>query len=452
MPSLTTVARVLTGAPAVPAGPPPRGPWWRAPVRWHAIAVLTVWAGVIVAGYRLGYALYSQDFRVHIGNAPLVGSQDVRISWRLAAAVLLAAGAVSFGPTLAARLRWPALLLASWAGAAAWAAALAAGDGLGALRAPLQARYEYLAAVDRVGSAGAFLSSFADTLATYPTHVKGHPPGFLLLLATLDGIGLGGAAVAAALVIGAGALTAPAALVAVRALADERAARAAAPFLVFTPAAVWVATSADAFFAGIAACGIALVALAACAPAGPRRAALAFVAGVVLGAALHLSYGVAPLGLVVVAVLVHRRALAAAFIAGAGVLAVTAAFVAAGFWWLDGLSATRELYHAGIATRRPYADFLVINLAAFFVALGPAALAGLSRLRDRRVWVLAGAAIATVTAAELSGLSRGETERIWLPFVPWILVATGALSGSRRWLALQVMLGLTVQATARSPW
>ena len=452
MPTLTSVARVLTGAPAVPAAPPRRGPWWRAPVRWHAIAVLTVWAGVIVAGYRLGYALYSDDFRVHIGNAPLVGSQDIRISWRLTGAVLLAAGAISFGPALAARLRWWALLVASWVGVAAWAVALAAGDGLGALRAPLQARYEYLAAVDRVGSAGAFLSSFTDTLATYPTHVKGHPPGFLLLLTGLDELGLGGAWIAAALVIGVGALMAPAALVAVRALADERAARAAAPFLVFTPAAVWVATSADAFFAGVAACGIALVALAACAPARRRRGMLAFTAGVVLGGALHLSYGIAPLGLVVLAVLVHRRAVVVALVATVGVLAVTAAFVAAGFWWLDGLNATKELYHAGIATRRPYAYFLVINLAAFFVALGPAALAGLSRLRDRRVWVLAGATIATVTAAELSGLSRGETERIWLPFVPWILVATAALGASRRWLALQVMLGLTVQATARSPW
>ncbi len=449
MPSLTPIARVVTDAPAAP---PSRRPWWRAPVRWHAIAVLTVWAGVIVAGYRLGYALYSQDFRVHIGNAPLVGSQDLRISWRLAAAVLLAAGAVASGPALATRLRWPTLLVASWGGAAAWAAALAAGDGVGALRAPLQGRYEYLAAVDRVGSAGAFLSSFTDVLSTYPTHVKGHPPGFLLLLAVLDGVGLGGAAVAAALVIGVGALTAPAALVALRALAGERSARAAAPFLVFTPAAVWVATSADAFFAGVAACGIALVALAAVAPSGRRRDVLAFTAGVVLGGALHLSYGIAPLGLVVVAVLAYRRAVVVALVAGLGVLTVTAASVAAGFWWLDGLSATRELYHAGIATRRPYVDFLVINLAAFFVALGPAALAGLSRLRDRRVWVLAGAAIATVTAAELSGLSRGETERIWLPFVPWILVATAALGGSRRWLALQVMLGLTVQATARSPW
>lgn len=432
-----------TAAPMAPAAPP---------VRWRAIIVLTVWAAVIVAGYRLGYALYSRDFRVHIGNAPLVGSQDLRISWRLGGAVLLAVGAVVYGPLLAARLRFGSLLAASWAGAGLWAVALAVGDGLGALTAPLESRYEYLAAVDRVGTPGTFLSSFTDVLATYPTHVKGHPPGFLLLLAGLDWSGLGGARVAAVVVIATGALTAPAALVALRALADERTARVAAPFLVFTPAAVWVATSANAFFAGVAACGIALVAVAASSAAGRRRDVLAVAGGTVLGVALHLSYGIAPLGLVVVAVLVYRRAVAVTLLAAAGVLGVTGVFGAGGFWWPDGLAATETLYSAGIATRRPYADFLVINLAAFFIALGPAALAGYSRLRDRRVWVLAGAILGTVLTAELSGLSRGETERIWLPFVPWVLVATAALGASRRWLALQVLLAVVVQATGRSPW
>ncbi len=422
-------------------------------VRWHAIGVLTVWASLVIAGYRVGYALYSSDYLVRIGNAPLVGAQDIRISWRLTGAVLLAAGAVTGGPRLARTLPWRWLLLTAWAGAAAWAVALAVGDGWAALPAPLQSRYEYLAAVDRVGSPGAFLSSFTDVLATYPTHVKGHPPGFVLLLAGLDAGGLGGAVVATVLVIGVGALVAPAALVALRALADEGAARRAAPYLAFAPAAVWVGTSADAFFAGLSAGGIALVALAVTAAApSRRRATLGLGAGLTLGAALHVSYGIAPLGVVVIALVASRRAFDVLAWTGAGVLAVTAAFVAGGFFWLDGLDATKALYDAGVASRRPYTEFLVVNLAAFAIALGPAAFAGLSRLRDRRVWVLAGAGTAAMLAAELSGLSRGETERIWLPFVPWILVATAALGLSRRWLVLQVLLALTVQATARSPW
>jgi hypothetical protein len=274
----------------------------------------------------------------------------------------------------------------------------------------------------------------------------------VLLLAGLDGIGLGGARVATVLVVAVGALVAPAALVAVRRVADEQAARAAAPFLALAPAAVWVATSADAFFAGVSAVGVMLAALAVTAAPGTRRTLLAAGAGVVLGGALHVSYGVAPLGLLVAALVGWRRAWTAGTLMAAGVLAVTAAFTAAGFFWVDGLQATKTLYQAGVASRRPYADFLVIDLAAFGVALGPAALAGLIRLRDRRVWVLAGGAVAVVLAALLSGLSRGETERIWLPFVPWVLVGTAALGGSRRWLALQVLVGLTVQATVRSPW
>ncbi len=430
----------------------------RALVRPHAIAALLLWALVVVVGYRLGYALNSRDPRVHIGNAPLVGSRDVRISWRLLAAVVLAVGAVTAGPLIAARATWRMLLGASWAAGATWAVALAAGDGWRALTAPLESRYEYLAAVDRIGSTHAFLSSFTEQLATYPTHVKGHPPGLVLLLARLDDAGLGGSTVATALVIAVGALVAPATLVAVRAVADQRTARLAAPYLAFTPAAVWVATSADAFFAGVTACGIAAVAVAATRePRGGRGAdrradATAVAGGVLLGLALHLSYGAGPLGLLVAAVLIRRRAVRIGILAAAGTAAVFAIFLAAGFWWLGGVQATRVLYDAGVASRRPYADFLLINLAAFAIALGPAAVAGLARLRDRRVWVLSGGALAAVVFADLSGLSRGETERIWLPFVPWVLVATVALRGSRRWLALQVLLGLTVQATARSPW
>jgi hypothetical protein len=131
---------------------------------------------------------------------------------------------------------------------------------------------------------------------------------------------------------------------------------------------------------------------------------------------------------------------------------VFAAFLAAGFNWLEGLDATRELYSAGVASRRPYGDFLVIDLAAFALAVGPAAAAGLGRLRDQRVWLLAGAALVALAVADLSGMSRGETERIWLPFAPWMLIAAAALRGARGWLTAQVALGLMLQAGVRSPW
>lgn len=409
-----------------------------------------IWAGVVLAGHLLGARLVSSDPLVHISSPPLVGVPDVRIGLGLLPAVALAIAAVRWAPPLARRLRWGALLAATWTAGAAWAVALAASAGFGAIAAPLRTRYEYLGAVPRVDSPGSFLSGFVDALPTYPTHVKGHPPGMVLVLWLLDATGLGGAEVAAAVVIGVGALAAPAALIALRAVAGEHWARRAAPFVAFTPAAVWIATSADALFAGVAACGLALAVLALYARHG---LALGLAAGLVLGGALMLSYGIAPLGLIVLVVALARRRWRPLLAIGAGVASVFAAFAAAGFWWPDGLAATTDLYHGGNAALRSYAPFLLISLAAFALAVGPAAAAGVAHLRDRRVWLLVGAALASLAFADLSGLSRGETERIWLVFVPWIGLGAAALVVHRRgWLAAQLALAVVIQATVRSPW
>ena len=45
-------------------------------------------------------------------------------------------------------------------------------------------------------------------------------------------------------------------------MSDEPTARLAAPFVAVAPTAIWIAVSADAYFAGVAAWGIALLALA----------------------------------------------------------------------------------------------------------------------------------------------------------------------------------------------
>jgi hypothetical protein len=417
-------------------------------------APVVAWAALVLAGHLLGAGLVAGDRRVHIGAPPLVGSFDARISWSLSGAAILAAGAVAFGPTLAARLRWRRLLVATWLAGATWIVALAigAGGGARALWAPLQTRYEYLPAVARVGDAESFLHGFVDALASYPTHVRGHPPGMVLLLWLLDHAGLGGPRWAAALVIGAGAAAPPAALVAMRALAGEPAARRAAPFVALAPVAVWLGTSADALFCATLAVGIALLALACTAPATARADATALLAGLVLGAGLLLSYGLAPLGLVALAVAIATRRWRPPALAAAGAGAVLLAFGAAGFWWPAGLSATHALYSSGVAARRPYLDFLVISPAAFALATGPAAFAGLARLRDRRAWVLPGSALAALAVAELSGLSRGETERIWLPFAPWLLLAAASLRAPRSWLAAQLGLAIALQTWVRSPW
>ena len=421
-------------------------------IAWPVAPATAAWMVLIVAGHLLGAALVARQPLVHIGAPPFVGSFDVRLTAQALPALVLAAAAAAWAPALAQRLRWPALLAAGWTAAVAWAVALAATDGPGAITAPLATKYEPLAAVPLVVSPGAFLATFSDVLATYPTHVQGHPPGGVLALWAMDALGLGGATSAAALVLAGGAITAPAVLVAVRALAGEARARAVAPFVVFTPAAVWMATSLDALYAGLGAAAVALFALACATRRGRRAALTALAAGLVLGAALMLSYGLGVLGAVVIAIAAGRRRPAAVAWAGAGVAAVLGAFLALRFNWLEGLAATREQYVAGVSRRRPYAEFLVISPAAFALAAGPAAAAGLARLRDRGAWLLVGGALVALAAANVSGMSKGETERIWLPFVPWLLVATAALGGSRRWLAAQIGLALVLQLTVRSPW
>lgn len=408
------------------------------------------WAGLVAAGMLVGGRLYQADPLIHVGAAPVVGSYDLRIGPLALPAVAFALLALAVAPALARGLRFGALLAAAWAGAASWAVLLAATDGLDAIARPLESRYEYLTAVPRVGDAPwSFLRGFVGDLPTYATHVRGHPPGLVLLLWSLDRVGLGGPEVAAALLIGAGALVAPAAIVALRALSGDAPARAAAPFLVLLPGAVWLATSADALFAGTLACAVAALAVAT----GRRdagRPALALGAGLLFGAGLSLSYGAAPFGAIALAICIWRRDLVALAITGAGVAIVLGAFAAAGFWWLDGLQATRDLALAGVQSRREYLPFLLISLAAFALAIGPAAVAGVARLRERSTWVLCGATLVAVTAAGLSGLSRGETERIWLQFAPWLVIAAGGLG--RGWLASQAALGLALQLGVRSPW
>jgi methylthioxylose transferase len=437
---------MVLGAHALPAL---RGRVRFAPSGWTGAVV---WASVVLAGHLLGARLVAHDPLVHISSPPLVGVPDIRIGWSLLPAVAIAVAAVCWAPAIAQRLRWGALLVATWAAGIVWAVALAASAGFAAIAAPLSTRYEYLGAVSRVGSLHSFLVGFVHALPTYPTHVKGHPPGMLLLLSLLDATGLGGADIAAAVVIGVGALAAPAALVALRTASNESWARRAAPFVAFTPAAVWIATSADALFAGVAAAGLALAVLTLYSAERRRALVLGLAAGLVLGGALMLSYGIAPLSLIVLVLAIARRAWWPLAAIAAGVAIVMGAFAVAGFWWPDGLAATSDLYHGGNAARRPYAPFLVISLAAFALALGPAAIAGFTRLKDRRVWLLAGAALASLAAADISGLSRGETERIWLIFVPWIGLGAAALVRRRSWLALQLGLAIVVQAAVRTPW
>jgi hypothetical protein len=278
----------------------------------------------------------------------------------------------------------------------------------------------------------------------------------LLIFAVLARIGVGGPAWAALPVVLTGTGAVPAVAITARCVAGEAAARRAVPFLTFPVLAIWVATSADAFYLGAAAWGVALLAVAARTASRRRGDAAALGGGLLLGLALYCSYGIAPLGLLAVAVVVSARRLRPLLVGAVGVASVAAGFGAFGFWWWTGLVATRVRYAEGIATVRPYSYFVLANLAAFAVAVGPATIAGLASLRRRsRLWWPVAAVLLAVAGADLSGLSKGEVERIWLPFAVWLLLATAELgdeSTRRRWLAAQIGAAVLLQASLSTYW
>ncbi|NDI48358.1 hypothetical protein [Goekera deserti] len=449
----------VSPAPAVAASPSRRS--------LPLMAVLLTGLAVLGIGWQ-GSRLAADGVTLHLlGGYVLRGGFDVVWSGRVVGPVVVGLAVVLLGPGLAARVPWRVLLPGSAALAALWAVVLALTSGTHRLTEPLASRFEYPHDVPRVGSVGRLLATFTDSVPAdsadpWTTHVAGHPPGALLAFVTLDRLGLTGLGWAAALCIAGGVLAVPAVLVAVRAVADEERARVLAPFLVLAPLVLWVATSADALFAGVSAWGIALLAAAAARAPGRRSDLCALGGGLLLGLALFLSFGLAALGLTAIAVVAVQlprlgwagvlRVLA---VGGVGVLAVVALFAAGGYWWLDGLAAADDRVRSGPSyADRPLGYFVFSNLAAAAVALGPAVVGGLAALRRSRLAVVPLAALAGLLVSDATGLVRGETERIWLPFYVWIAVAAAFLPARHRrvWLAASAVLAVAVEVVVRTEW
>ncbi len=387
--------------------------------------------------------------RLFAGAAPIFGWWSPHIGWGTLPALALAAIVVVCGPAPARRLRWRPLLGAGYATALAWAFALAMVDGWErGFTARLADGHEYLAEVPGVTDIPLMLDTFAGRILdgqpdSWTTHVSGHPPGALMFFVLLDRLGLGGPAWAGIVCVLIGCSAPIAVAVALRALGSEDRARAALPFLVLAPAAIWIAVSADALFAGVTAWAVALLAVAARAGRWvPVFAAIG--SGILFGFGIYLNYGLVLMGFVAVAVLVAARTARPLVPAVSGALLVVAAFTAAGFWWFDGYHLVVERYYQGIATDRPYGYWWWGNLAATVCAVGLATAAGLPRALARLrtlepAALLVTGAVCAIAAADISGLSKAETERIWLPFVLWLLVATAYLpyARARPWLAVQ---------------
>jgi hypothetical protein len=208
----------------------------------------------------------------------------------------------------------------------------------------------------------------------------------------------------------------------------------------------------------------------------PVAVASSFAGGLLLGSLPYLSYGLLSIFALPLAVLVltrPSRPVVLALVAGCLVVPVTVTL--AGFSWWDGMAATHAAWASGAGSRRPYAYFLVGDLAVLALLIGPAAAQALPYVlrravalvrvvptrpeQDRddphvgRLGALIFAALLGILALDLSGVTRGEVERIWLPYAAWMTAAAAVHRAPARALLLaQAVIALLLQALVRSPW
>ena len=411
-----------------------------------------------------------ERFATGAGAAPLAGDFLIHIGSGTGPAILIAVAVILWAPALSERLPWRALIFSTWATAGTWAFALAMIDGWQrGFAARLTTRDEYLHEVPGVRDVGETVRGFAGRILdfapdSWTTHVAGHPPGALLTFVWLDRIGLHGGAWAGMFCLVIGSSAAAAVVVTVRAVAGEATARRAAPLVAVGPTAIWVAVSADGYFAGVGAWGIALLAVAS-SGSTRRPRLLATGAGILFGWLIFCNYGLVLMALPAAAVVITagRARVAVGVVATAltAVAAVTLAFAVAGFWWFDGYHLVQERYWQGIATDRNFGYWVWGNLGATVCAIGLGSVAGLSRVFDRGalrgragMHALLLAALLAIVIADVSGLSKAETERIWLPFTIWLTAAAALLPPTaRRWgLAANVIGALLLNSVVLTNW
>jgi methylthioxylose transferase len=426
------------------------------------VVTLTIVAAAASVEAVSGFETHSYGPPLHAHWRPHLGPGTVP-------AVVVAAALVTLARRYTASLPWPWLLAAAWAASLAWILALALVDGVAGIADPPEHRYEYLLTARGVEDVAHLLQEFVSRIDysakpdNWPPHVAGHPPGALLFFVALVYVGIDQGLTVGLTLATIGATTPLAVAVTLRALGAEQAARQALPFLVVTPAAVWVGVTADGgVFAPAAAWGTACLAIAC----QLRSQAWALLAGLVLGACVYLSYGLLLSGILALAVLAAAGTTMPFTGAVAGALAVACMFFAAGYSWPESYAALTVRYFEGWGGERDYRYWVVGNLAAFSLsagllvgaALGHALTTARRRLLagqpQRVVLILGSAGWLMVLAADLSGMSKAEVERIWLPFVPWTLLLVVLLPVRwQRWgLPAQATLGLLLQHLYVSNW
>lgn len=444
---------------------------------WGVAVALALIAAAIAIPALTGWNVHVNSF------PPLHAEWAPRLGPGTALAVLLGVAGVIWGPRLAASLSWGRMLLLAFAASALWLFALATVDGLDGIGEILDHRYEYLGTARQVDDVGETLREYVERIPfahpdNWPVHIAGHPPGALLFFVVLVRLGLGSGLAAGSVVLLLGASSIFAVLITVRTLAGGSLARRAAPFLVFTPAAIWIAVSGDGMFMTVAAWGMCALAIAT-RTRSVRLVGWSIVAGLLLGYCVMLSYGLPLLGVLAVAVLIAGRSWAPLPIAAVVALGVVGTFALNGFLWWEAFPVLQQRYWDGIASRRPSEYWLWGNIAAFCISAGPAVGAaatavgrwGVGARRSRTnsnpgvaeargmdartvVLLLCAAGWLMVVMADASNMSRAEVERIWLPFVPWATLGLALYSARvRRWLLTgQIVFAVVVQTLLQTGW
>ncbi len=419
------------------------------------------------------------NWDVHMNSwPPLHAEWQPRLGPGTIPSILLGVTGVMYADRLTRMSSWSMLLVSTYVVSVGWMVSLAMVDGNNGIGVILDTGYEYLRTartIDTWSEVSTMLQEYVARIPgshpdNWPVHLAGHPPGAVLFFVLLAALGLGSGLAAGWVVILVAATTPLAVLATLRVLTAEDRARLTAPFLVFGPAAIWMAVSADAVFAALAAWGMCCLAIAATHQTPRRMAGWGVLSGLLLGYCVMMSYGLPLLGFLALAILLVARNPRPLPWAAAAAASVVLAFFAAGFAWWEALPVVHDRQYSGVAQNRPQAYYLWGNLAALSWSAGPFMLAGVAAALGRRwsswrevihghssariVGLLVAAAVAMVIGADVSGASKGEVERIWLPFVPWLLLGTAMLPASwqKPALAVQVSVAIALQHVLLTGW
>lgn len=439
--------------------PTERSPQWVA-----GLAALAIWAAMWLIAMRWGESLAKTNV-MHLGAPPFAAFWRHRINAATAVSIGFGVAFIGALPWAAVHLRFSAALASTGGAASTFAYVLSRNDGIYGLLHGVDHNDSYFFALQGQPDLGRFVRNYIELVegGKIAVHVRGHPPGMVVVLGALRAVGLDDVRWVAALCIIGGGLAAIAIGFAVARLAGEDTARRALPFLALSPAAILVATTPDAFFAAVAASAVALMAVAVTSEGGAARW-WAAASGLVLGACMMLSYGLVLIAIPVAVIAFGRRRWQLLVPCAVCAAAFVLAWIPFGFWWLEGLDATRGQYLIGISKQRPARYFSFSNIAVVGVVIGPmtcVALAWAARAwSSRRALVLVlGGFVGAIVVANLSGMSKAEVERIWLPFTLPLLAAGSVLWFGKRplltarvALTVQVAMAIALQSVLKFYW